>query len=59
MEGRDPTAAFAGTERSAIERCIGSGGFGIVYEVRDRERGGARVALKVLRQLEPSALYRF
>ena len=39
-------------------RRIGSGGFGVVYEVLDRERG-ARVALKTLAQLEPSTLYRF
>ncbi len=39
-------------------RRIGSGGFGIVYEVIDRERD-VRLALKTLARLEASALYRF
>jgi len=42
----------------AIARKLGSGGFGVVYEAHDRERG-ERVAPKVLRDVDPDALYRF
>ncbi|MGA7990266.1 MAG: protein kinase [Thermoanaerobaculia bacterium] len=49
---------FAGTERFAIQRCLGAGSFGTVYEAFDRERG-APVALKVLKQADPAAIYRF
>ena len=41
-----------------IRRRLGQGGFGIVYEVLDRERG-APVALKLLHAANPTALYRF
>ena len=50
--------SFAGTDRFAVQRCLGSGSFGTVYEAFDRERG-ASVALKVLKQAEPAAIYRF
>ncbi|MBP6773136.1 MAG: protein kinase, partial [Gemmatimonadaceae bacterium] len=49
---------FAGTSRFAVQRQIGAGGMGVVYEVFDRERD-ARVALKVLPYADPSALIRF
>jgi hypothetical protein len=49
---------FEGTERFALRRPIGSGGFGAVYEAFDRERGQL-VALKVLHATDPSDLYRF
>ena len=49
---------FAGTARFELCRCLGQGGFGIVYEALDRERG-ARVALKLLRVADAAALYRF
>lgn len=39
---------FTGTERFKVERCLGEGGFGIVYEVEDREMC-RRLALKTLR----------
>ncbi len=39
-------------------RKIGSGGMGIVYEVFDRERN-VSLALKTLRELDGTALYRF
>ncbi len=48
---------FSGTERFAVERKIGEGGMGLVYEAIDR-RSGARVALKTLRSVSPSALGR-
>ncbi len=44
--------------RFALGRKLGSGGFGVVYEAHDRERG-ERVALKVLHDVDPDALYRF
>lgn len=50
--------AFEGTDRFAIQRCLGAGSFGTVYDVFDRDRG-ASVALKVLRQADPAAIYRF
>ena len=52
------TEDFEGTSRFEVRRRLGAGGFGIVYEVMDRHRGGV-VALKTLRQMAPRALYRF
>ncbi|HQP34221.1 MAG TPA: protein kinase, partial [Polyangiaceae bacterium] len=49
---------FRGTDRYVVVRRIGAGGMGVVYEAHDRERG-TRVALKTLRKLDPTALYRF
>ena len=49
--------AFAGTDRFRVLRQLGAGGFGVVYEVVDRERD-ATVALKVLRRADPEHLYR-
>jgi eukaryotic-like serine/threonine-protein kinase len=42
------------TSRFALRRQLGTGGFGIVYEAFDRERG-IRVALKTLRRATPEA----
>ncbi|MFQ5789530.1 MAG: serine/threonine-protein kinase PknK, partial [Acidobacteriota bacterium] len=50
--------AFEGTHRFSIERCLGAGAFGFVYEAFDRERN-TRLALKRLRQTDAAALYRF
>ncbi len=50
--------ALPGGDRFQIRRCLGSGGFGTVYEAFDRKRS-AVVALKVLRRTSPSELYRF
>ncbi len=49
---------FEGTDRYTIQRCLGAGSFGTVYEAFDRERG-ASVALKVLKLGDPAAIYRF
>jgi eukaryotic-like serine/threonine-protein kinase len=50
--------SFEGTERFSIRRRLGAGSFGTVYEAFDAERG-TPVALKVLRQADPAAIYRF
>ncbi len=46
---------FTGTARFAVERCLGSGGFGTVYQTYDRQRR-TRVALKVLHRTDPASL---
>ncbi len=61
LRARRPTSAPPPSRRRrevAIARKLGSGGFGVVYEAHDRERG-ERVAPKVLRDVDPDALYRF
>lgn len=55
----DQTAEdFTGTDRFLIQRRLGAGAFGVVYEAYDRRTGG-HVALKVLRFAEADSLYRF
>jgi serine/threonine protein kinase len=49
---------FIGTERFRVQRRLGSGAFGVVYEALDL-REGHTVALKVLRHPDADALYRF
>jgi len=49
---------FQGTARYSIQRRLGAGAFGVVYESYDREKD-TLVALKVLRQDDPALLYRF
>jgi serine/threonine protein kinase len=49
---------FSGTSRFQIRRCLGSGGFGTVYEAFDCKRN-AVVALKVLREANPREIYGF
>jgi len=51
-------APFAGTGRFRVVRPLGSGAFGAVYEVEDRERGG-HLALKVLARGDVDAVARF
>src|SRR5438132_4017301 len=49
---------FAGTARYAIQRRLGRGGFGVVYQALDRQQN-AVVALKTLHRAGADALYRF
>lgn len=49
---------FSGNERFAILRRLGAGGMGTVYEAHDRERN-TRVALKTLRSVDATGIYRF
>jgi eukaryotic-like serine/threonine-protein kinase len=49
---------FTGTSRFRLQQYLGSGGFGTVYQVWDRERQ-AVVALKTLPEANAEALYRF
>src|SRR5690348_11652903 len=53
-----PPSSFRGTERFSVERRLGDGAFGVVYEALDRKSGG-RVALKLLRRPSPDWLHRF
>lgn len=49
---------FVGNERFLVQRRLGAGAYGVVYEAYDR-REEAIVAVKVLRFGEADALYRF
>lgn len=49
---------FTGTKRFQLQRQLGSGGFGSVYQVFDQERKTI-VALKTLHQTDAESLYRF
>jgi len=49
---------FAGSERFTVLRRLGSGAFGVVYQVYDRHRE-AVLALKTLPRAEPGLLYQF
>jgi len=50
--------SFHGTKRFELIRKLGEGGMGLVYEAHDNERQ-MRVALKTLRDIGASSLYRF
>src|SRR5262245_10127723 len=58
MEHTGGQGAFPRSARFVFRRRLGAGGFGVVYEADDRERG-SRVALKTLRRLDASGLYAF
>jgi eukaryotic-like serine/threonine-protein kinase len=45
-------------DRFVVERCLGEGSMGAVFKAFDRERG-EHVALKTLRRVDPSGIYRF
>lgn len=49
---------FRGTERFELRERLGAGGFGEVFEAFDRQNS-ANVALKVLHQADPAAVFRF
>ncbi len=49
---------WRGTERYEVLQCLGCGGMGAVYEVRDRE-SGQLLALKTLLNATPATLYLF
>lgn len=52
------TDSFQGTDRYVIQRKLGTGMTGTVYEVFDRVKQ-SNLALKLLSRLEPATLYRF
>ena len=54
----DEAEDFQGTARFKLQRRLGAGSFGVVYEAYDREHE-AIVALKVLRAPQPDAIARF
>jgi serine/threonine protein kinase len=49
---------FTGTERFLIQRQLGAGGMGVVYLALDRD-SGQQVALKTLKQVDPTAIFQF
>jgi serine/threonine protein kinase len=49
---------FQGTSRFSIERRLGAGGMGVVYQAFDRERQ-IQVAVKTLKQMSAANLYLF
>ncbi len=55
-EGQDKT--FTGSTRFELQRRLGKGAFGVVYQAYDRQRD-AVVALKTLREVGAEALFRF
>ncbi len=58
LSPRQGAEDFAGTERFLVQRRLGAGAYGVVYEAYDRQEKSL-VALKVLRFAEADSLYRF
>jgi hypothetical protein len=58
LPAKPHASEFAGTSRYKVQRRLGAGAFGVVYEVEDALLGGS-VALKVLHEPSGNALYRF
>jgi serine/threonine protein kinase len=54
----DELGDFPGTSRYVVQRRLGSGGLGVVYQVRDLIRGST-IALKTLRNFTVESLFRF
>lgn len=48
---------FSGTDRYVLQRRLGAGAAGVVYEALDRDRN-TRVALKLLRRVDAAQIYR-
>lgn len=53
-----PQKEFEGTSRFLIQKRLGAGGFGVVYQAFDQERNSL-VALKLLKKDDAKGLYRF
>jgi serine/threonine protein kinase len=49
---------LGGSDRFVVQRRLGQGGFGVVYQAYDKKRE-QMVAVKTLRRMEAAALYRF
>jgi serine/threonine protein kinase len=57
MEAESKPEEFRGTSRFDVQRRIGAGAMGVVYQAFDRERN-MKVALKTLRDIGPGSIYR-